>query len=54
LNFGAIITLKEITGRNRIQDFVAACMVRGYIVNEIDVSNRVELYNTSQEEIVFD
>ena len=51
LNFGAVITLKEITGRNRIQDFVAACMVRGYIVNEIDVKNRLELYNTSQEEI---
>lgn len=51
LNFGAVITLKEITGRNRIQDFIAACMVRGYIVHEIDIKSRLEVYSTSQEEI---
>ena len=54
LNFGAVITLKEIKGINRIQDFITACTLRGWIVNELDVDVRVEVYNTNQEEVVFE
>ncbi len=54
LNFGAVITLREINGINRIQDFVTACSLRGWIINELDVHNQAELYNANQEEILFD
>lgn len=54
LNFRAVITLREINGVNRIQDFITACTLRGWIVNELDIENRVELYNANQEEIVFE
>lgn len=54
LNFGAVITLKEINGNNRIQDFIQLCSLRGWIVNEINVQNRVDIYNKSQEEIFFE
>lgn len=54
LNFGAVITLREINGINRIQDFIRACTLRGWIVNEIDVQNRIEVYNANQEEIVLE
>lgn len=54
LNFGVIVTLKEVNGVNRIQDFMKACMLRGWIVNELDVQNKIKVYNTSQEEIVFE
>ena len=54
LNFGAVITLKEIKGINRIQDFITACTLRGWIVNELDIDVRVEVYNTNQEEVVFE
>lgn len=54
LNFGTVITLREINGINRIQDFITACNLRGWIVNELDVQNQVEIYNANQEEIVFD
>ena len=33
LNFGAVITLKEINGNNRIQDFIQLCSLRGWILN---------------------
>ena len=49
-----MITLKEIAGINRIQDFIKACTFRGWIVTEINVDNRLELYNSNQEDIVFD
>ena len=54
LKFGAVITLKEINGVNRIQDFIRACTLRGWIVNELNVENQLEVYNTSQEEIVLE
>lgn len=54
LKFGAVITLKEINGVNRIQDFIRACTLRGWIVNKLNIENQLEVYNTSQEEIVLE
>ena len=42
LNFGVVVTLKEINGINRIEDFIKACILRGWIVNRIDDSEPVE------------
>ncbi|MBQ5583343.1 MAG: serine protease, partial [Ruminiclostridium sp.] len=53
LNFGAVVTLREIKGVNRIEEFKHACLLRGYIVTELEVHNQIEIYETSQEEIVF-
>ena len=38
---------------NRIDDFIKPCMVRGWVVNQIDVNNRFEIYTKSEEEIDF-
>lgn len=54
LNFGVVITLREVNGVNRIQDFITACTLRGWIVTKFDIQQQVELYNTSQEEIDFE
>lgn len=54
LNFGVLITLKEINGQNRIQDFVRACTLRGWIVTELDVQNQIDIYNANQEDIQFE
>lgn len=51
INFGVVVTLREINGINRIQDFITSCMLRGWIINEINMENRLELYNKNQEEI---
>lgn len=54
LNFGVVITLKEIKGVNRIEDFIQACKLRGWIVSEINIKNQIEIYNSNQEEIIFE
>lgn len=54
LNFGLVITLKNIQGKNRIDEFKHACLLRGYIVSDVKIQNRVNIYNTAQEEIKFD
>lgn len=54
LPFGVVITLKHTGGVNRINDFKHACLLRGYIVNEIKIGNQIELYDKAQETIEFD
>ncbi len=53
LPFGVVITLKEMTGENRIDDFIKLCMMRGWVVNQIDITNRVEVYEKAEEEVYF-
>lgn len=54
LNFGVVVTLKAINGINRIEDFIKACILRGWIVNRIDVQNQLDIYAAGQEEIHFE
>lgn len=54
LRFGVVVTLKEMSGKNRIDDFVKLCMIRGWIVNQIDIDNRNEIYIKAEEDIHFD
>lgn len=54
LQFGVIVTLKEMNGVNRIDDFIKMCMVRGWIVNRLDVRNQFDIYHKAEEEIHFE
>ncbi len=54
LRFGLVITLKNIKGENRINEFKHSCLLRGYIVNDINIANQVNIYNVAQEEIKFE
>lgn len=53
MKFGIVVTLKEIDGVNRIDDFIKNCSLRGWLVNKIDVENRIDIYNVAEEEIDF-
>jgi len=54
VNFGLVVTLKEINGVNRINDFIRQCEYRGWLVNRVDVSSRVDIYSKAQETIKFE
>lgn len=54
MSFGVVVTLKEMNGVNRIDDFVKQCIFHGWIVNRIDIDNRVEVYNKAEENITFE
>lgn len=54
IRFGVVITLKEINGVNRIDDFIQQCYLRGWLVNRINVENRIDIYNRANEEIKFE
>lgn len=54
LRFGIVITLKEMFGVNRYDDFIRACSLRNWIVNEIDIDNRVNIYEKAEQDIHFE
>lgn len=54
LRFGVVVTLKEMNGVNRIDEFIKLCMVKGWLVNRIDVQNQLDIYNMAEEEIEFE
>ena len=54
LPFGIVITLKEMYGENRFEDFVSLCQVRGWLVERLDVRSRLDIYTRAEEEIHFE
>lgn len=51
LRFGVVVTLKEIYGVNRIDEFIKNCHLNGWLVNKIDVKNRIDIHEKVNEEI---
>ena len=54
LRFGIVVTLREMNGENRIDDFIKMCMMRGWIVNRLDVQAQADVYFKAEEEITFE
>ena len=54
IKFGVVVTLKEINGNNRYDDFIKMCSVNGWIVNEIKPENIIEVFETANAEIKFE
>lgn len=53
LRFGVVVTLKEMHGVNRIDEFIRNCHLNGWLVNTIDVQNRINIHEKINEEIDF-
>lgn len=49
-----IITLKEMHGKNRKNDFIQMCQLNGWIVNRVDIDNRIDIYNVAEEDVEFE
>ena len=53
VRFGVVVTLKEINGINRIDEFIRSCNLNGWLVNKIDIQNRLDIHQKLNEEIEF-
>lgn len=54
LRFGIVVTLKEMYGTNRIDEFMRLCMARGWLVSRLDVQNQIDIYTKAEEDIEFE
>lgn len=43
IRFGVIVTLKEINGINRIDEFIKNCTLNGWLVNKLDIQTRIDI-----------
>ena len=53
IRFGVVVTLKEINGVNRIDEFIKNCNLNGWLVNRIDIKNRIDIHEKVNEEVEF-
>ena len=54
LPFAMVVTLKEMEGHNRIDEFIQRCHLQKWIVNEIDINSYTNLYQEAAVELDFD
>ena len=51
--YTVVVTLKNIKGENRINDFVKACQLNGWIVQQVDVKKNITISEKMEETISF-
>ena len=54
VRFGVVVTLREINGVNRIDEFINNCYLNGWLVNELDIALRIKVNQNLSEDIEFD
>lgn len=54
LAFGVVVTLKEIFGENRYEDFIRLCQVQGWVVQKLDSDIQWDLYMAEEENLYFE
>lgn len=54
VRFGVVVTLKEINGINRIDEFIKNCTLNGWLVNQLDIQTRIDVNKKVNEEIEFE
>lgn len=54
LKFGLVVTLKNLNGKNRIQEFIQQCSFREMIVHKINLENQIDVYNKADVDIDFE
>ena len=54
IRFGVVVTLKEINGINRIDEFIKNCILNGWLVSKIDVQTRIDINKKVNEDIEFE
>lgn len=53
LHFGIVVTLREINGINRLEDFIQQASLSGWFVSRIDTTERVDIYQQAETEVRF-
>lgn len=52
--FGIVVTLKNIFGDNEIEEFKQNCRLRGWLVNDINIENQIQVNTEAETDIHWD
>ena len=50
LPFAVVVTLKEINGENKCGEFIQHCQARGWLVQELDIDVRLQVYLSAEQD----
>jgi hypothetical protein len=53
IRFGVVVTLKEMYGINRTDEFIRNCTLNGWLVNQLDVETQIDFNEKINEQIEF-
>lgn len=54
IRFGVVVTIREINGINRIDEFIRNCTLNGWLVNTVDIKTRIDINQKINEDIEFE
>lgn len=54
MRVGLVVTLKEMSGKNRVEEFIWGCSRRGWTVNKINIDQRLNIIEKADVEIEFE
>lgn len=54
IRFGVVVTLKSVDGINRLDEFIKKFSLRGWLVNRVNVDNRIDIYEKTEQKITFE
>ena len=54
IKFGLVLTLKEMNGNNRYDEFIKLCSFNGWLVQRIIIDQRLNVYQQAETELFFD
>ena len=54
IKYGLVVTLKEINGQNRLEEFIQRCFLNQWFAERVVIDNKIEVYNKAEEEITFE
>ena len=54
IRFGVVVTLKEINGINRIEEFIRNCELNGWFVNKLNIDVKMDIHQILNEDIEFE
>lgn len=52
--FGVVVTLRELDGVNRINEFIQLCRANNWFVSEVDIHVRQDIFERAEEVLVFE
>ena len=54
MNFGVVVTLREMNGVNRIDEFTKLCGLYGWFVTSLDIDASMDIYNRLDGDITWE
>lgn len=54
MSFGLVVTLKEMDGKDRYNDFIKLCSYHGWMVTQANINSQLDIHQKSEAEVILE